>query len=241
MRPSRRSNERGVALIFAMLLTFLVAGLAVGVLLMMSNGNLISKFHAGEASMESVADAGLEAGRDMLNGNGNQLLGVSYRTLQDRVAVTDAAGAVIPGFTRSVYAGLTGNTTGQYGVFASVISVVQTTRGAVVVRRAELSQESFAKFARFDDRTVSSTVFANGIQVFGPLHTDQTLYVGNGATFWGPVTTASTINSPGGSTFKRGIPSGWRTFPCRRRPTSRRSRPTPRPATRMSPASRVCR
>lgn len=208
MRPSGRSNERGVALIFAMLLTFLVAGLAVGVLLMMSNGNLISKFHVSEAAMESVADAGLEVGRDLLNGNGNQLVGVSYRTLQDHVAVTDAAGAVIPGFTRSVYAGLTGNTTGQYGVFASVVSVVESQRGAQrgagVVRRAELSQESFAKFARFDDRTVSSTVFASGIQVFGPLHTNQTLYVGNGATFWGPVTTASTINSPSGSTFKQG-------------------------------------
>ncbi len=69
---------------------------------------------------------------------------------------------------------------------------------AVVVRRAELSQQSFAQFARFDDVTLSSVTFARGIQVFGPIHTNGVLYVGSAAPrpiFHGPATTASTINA----------------------------------------------
>ncbi len=116
---------------------------------------------------------------------------------------------VIPGYTRSVFAGRSGATSGQFGVYASVISRIDDNAGrAVVVRRGELTQESFAKFARFDDTTTSGVVFRNGIQVFGPIHTNGVLYVGsspgNEATFWGPATTAATINSPGNGVWKVG-------------------------------------
>jgi hypothetical protein len=205
----RRSDERGVALILTLFLSLVVAGMAVGVILMASNSNLIAKFHSTEAMMAAAADAGLEQGRDTLNGTpGIVPVGLGFVTLETNAVVRDANGVVIPGFTRSLYAGENGDTSGQHGVFASIISVISNTRGAVVVRRAQLAQESFAKFARFDDQTTSSIRFANGIQVFGPLHTNQTLYVGPNSgpmpTFWGPVTTASTISTTGAGVFQQG-------------------------------------
>lgn len=207
MARTTQSDQRGFALLMALLLALAVTAMAIGAILMSSNATLISRFHAKELEMQSAADMGLEVARDTVNG-GLALPVVGFDTLELNRTVRDATGAVIPGFTRSVYVGKTGSTTGQFGVYASVLSVISDTRGAVVVRRAELSQESFSKFARFDDQTTSSVVFANGIQVFGPLHTNGTLYVGPNSstmpTFWGPVTTASTINSVANGTFRQG-------------------------------------
>jgi hypothetical protein len=205
-RPNQ-SDQRGFALLMALLLALAVTAMAIGAILMSSNATMISRYHAKELEMQAAADMGLEMARDTLNG-GMALPDTGFDTLYLNAAVRDASGAVVPGFTRSVYVGKTGSTTGQFGVYASVLSVISDTRGAVVVRRAELAQESFAKFARFDDRTTSSVVFANGIQVFGPLHTNGTLYVGPNSgtapTFWGPVTTASTINSVANGNFRQG-------------------------------------
>ncbi|MFN0143577.1 MAG: hypothetical protein ACKVP6_09085 [Mycobacterium sp.] len=203
------NDERGIALVMTMLLAFAVAAMAVGAIMLSSNATLTSRFFAKEVEMEAAADMGLEQARDSLNGSGILLPQTGFDTLSLNAPVLDAAGSVIPGFTRSVYAGRTGTTTGQFGVFASVLSVIQDARGAVVIRRAELNQESFAKFARFDDQTTSSVRFANGIQVFGPLHTNGTLYVGpntsTAPTFWGPVTTAATISTTANGTFRQGF------------------------------------
>ena len=102
----RMRDERGVALILTVLLALMVAGMAVGIILMMGNANLIAKFQANEAMMEMAADAGLEKGRDTLNGTpGIVPVGLGFVTLENNVQVRDASGAVIPGFTRSLYAG----------------------------------------------------------------------------------------------------------------------------------------
>jgi hypothetical protein len=200
----------------SLLLALMVATLAVGAIMMTGNGTLLAKFHANEVMMQAAADAGLEQARDTLNGTPAIIPAAGFVTLELNKTVKDAAGRVIPGFTRSTYAGKSGNVTGQYGVFASVITVISNPRGAVVVRRGELAQESFAKFARFDNQTTSSVVFSGGIQVFGPLHTNGTLYVSNSGgapTFHGPVTTASTISTPAGGIFRMGYRQNTTTIP----------------------------
>ena len=208
MRTHRVRNEDGMAMFLTLLMLMIVASVATAAIMVSGNASLLGRYHAKEAEMRASADAGLELGRDTINGTPNILPASGFVILQSGQPVTDASGAVIPGYTRSIFAGKSGTTTGQYGVFASVISRIDDNAGrAVVVRRAELSQESFAQFARFDDTTVSSVVFANGIQVFGPIHTNGVLYVGNSgnpATFHGPATTASSINSPANGVFKQG-------------------------------------
>jgi hypothetical protein len=57
MLIARKSDERGVALILTLFLALVVAGMAVGVILMASNSNLIAKFHSTEAMMAAAASA----------------------------------------------------------------------------------------------------------------------------------------------------------------------------------------
>jgi hypothetical protein len=208
MRRRSAQDERGMALFLTLLMLMIVASVATAAIMASGNASLIGRYHAKEAEMRASADAGLELGRDTINGTPNILPANGFVILQSGQPVRDATGSVIPGYTRSIFAGRSGTTTGQYGVFASVISRIDDNAGrAVVVRRSELSQESFAQFARFDDTTVSTVLFANGIQVFGPIHTNGVLYVGasaNPATFHGPATTAGTINSVANGVFKQG-------------------------------------
>ena len=209
MRMQPTGNERGVALFLTLILMMVVTSLAMAAIMLSSNATLIGRFHAKEAEMRASADAGLEWARDTINGTPTLLPATDFVTLQAAQPVRDAGGAVIPGYTRSVFAGRSGATTGQFGVYASAISRIDDAAGrAVVVRRGELAQESFAQFARFDDTTTSSVVFANGIQVFGPIHTNGILYVGNTpsnrANFHGLATTAATISTVSNGNFRAG-------------------------------------
>jgi hypothetical protein len=208
MRTQPIRNQRGLALFMVLLLMVVVASLAIGAIMLAGNANLIGRYHAKEAEMRASADAGLEWARDTINGTAALVPVTGFTTLQNAAPVRDALGTTIPGYSRSIFVGRSGGTTGQFGVYASVISRIDDNAGrAVVVRRAELSQQSFAQFARFDDVTISSVTFARGIQVFGPIHTNGVLYVGNTAPraiFHGPATTASTINAVANGDWRRG-------------------------------------
>lgn len=218
MLTGKQSDERGVALILTLFLSIVVAGMAVGVILMASNSNLIAKFHSTEAMMAAAADAGLEKGRDTLNGTpGLVAVGSGFDTLELNAVVRDANGVVIPGFTRSIYAGENGDTTGQFGSFASVISVISNTRGAVVVRRVQLKQDSFSRFARFFN-TWSCCMWGNTEVVFGPVHSNQGMAVQTGApgaTFNGPggVTTVGAITNQASGNWNGGVQTGVAVIP----------------------------
>jgi len=202
-----RTDERGMALIMVMLLTVAVAALVAGAIFLTSSSTLISKGQEREEEMRNAADAGIELGRSALNGQAVSMPTTGYSTLFANQQVTDANGNVIPNVTRSVYYGPTSSTTGQYGVFGSVVSVITDPSGAVVVRRGELNQESFAKFGYFTDNEGSGICFAAGDNIYGPLHTndDMCIYSGSpNATFWKTVETAGSITGLSYGTFKQG-------------------------------------
>nr|MBA2627970.1 hypothetical protein [Gemmatimonadales bacterium] len=147
-------NERGVALIFTVILAFAVAALALGAIMIGSNATLVSRFHASEAGLQSAADGGLEIARDSLNRAPAILPDTGYLTLVNNQPVSDASGTVIPGYTRSVYVGRSGGrnggvgSAGQYGDnLASAVAVIRNVRGAVAARRLLLTQDSWSKFA----------------------------------------------------------------------------------------------
>ena len=112
---------------------------------------------------------------------------------------------MLEGLTGSIHAGPTGVTSGEYGVFASVVSVVTDAGGGRVVRRRELAQESFARYAYFTDVEPSNISFGGGDQIFGPVHTNDRLKIySSGATFHGPTTTSRTVSGAGYGTFVQG-------------------------------------
>lgn len=204
--PKLHRSERGIALVVVLLVVLAVAAIAAGAALLSSSTSLIDRYHSRLSVLESVADAGLEEVRSAVNANKTIYPDTGFRTIENGVAVYATGGAVIPNVKRWTYLGPIGVTSGQYGVFGSVVTVVQDAQGNKVVRRGEIFQESFAKYAYFTN-VEGSIVFAAGDQLFGPVHSNDVINIGSGspgATFWGPIATAKTISNRSNGIYKQG-------------------------------------
>ncbi|HSD33687.1 MAG TPA: hypothetical protein VLB49_17360 [Gemmatimonadales bacterium] len=211
MQPSRVfGNERGIALVVVLLVVLAVAAIVGGAALLGSGAALISRHDARQSVLETAADAGLEEARSRINGAravGDTTVypDSGFRALETAATVFDAAGTPIPNVTRWLYVGPSGVTTGQYGVFGSIVAVTQDAQGDRVIRRNDVFQESFSKYAYFT--TVEGNIyFGNGDQIFGPVHSDDDLHIApTGATFHGPVSTAQVIQGRAFGVYKQGF------------------------------------
>ena len=204
-RSASPHNPRGMALVLVMLITVGVTALAVAAIFLSSSASLISRGQEREEDMRNAADAGIELGRSALNGNPALFPDTGYLALQQNQPVTDASGNVIAGVTRSIYYGPTGSSTGQYGIFGSVLSVIQDRSGAVVVRRGELAQESFARFAYYTNSEGEGICFGSGDQIFGPVHTNDDMCIySSRARFRNVVEVSGTISGKTYGTFDMG-------------------------------------
>ncbi|HTH63115.1 MAG TPA: hypothetical protein VL563_00420 [Gemmatimonadales bacterium] len=214
MRGQRMiDNERGIALVVVLLVVVAVAAMIAGSALLSSSTSLIARHESRLGVLETAADAGLEEGRSLINGNKAQYPDSGFNTLEAGVTVYAADGSPIPNVRRWLYAGPSGVTTGQYGVFGSIVSLTQDVQGDRVVRRAEVSQESFSKYAYFT--TIENNIqFANGDQILGPVFSDDYLNIASsGATFFGPVATAKKVNGKSFGVYKQGVKEGVAVIP----------------------------
>jgi hypothetical protein len=198
-------DEHGIALVVVLLVVLAVSAIVAGAALLGSSTSLITKHQARQSVLETVADAGLEEGRSLINGTRTLYPGTGYRALEAGAVVYAADGSVIPDVKRSLYVGPSGVTTGQYGVFGSIVAIAEDPQGNRVVRRGEVFQESFAKYAYFTTLE-GNIVFANNDQIFGPVHSDDVIRIApSRATFFGPVSTAQTIDGRANGIFKQGF------------------------------------
>jgi len=206
MKPSTYlRDERGIALVVVLFMALIVGAISAGATLVSSNARLINRYTDAQSALQAAADAGLEETRSKINGNPALYPDSLYSTLENGAAVYDADGQIVPGLKRWIYVGPSGVTTGQYGVFGSVVSVVEDQAGNRVVRREEIVQESFAKYAYFTDVEPSYIAFGGGDQITGPVHTNDYLKIySSGATFLGPVETAKTVQGGQYGTFAQG-------------------------------------
>lgn len=206
-RMPEERNERGIALLTVLLVGFALSAIALASTMWILNAQLIQKSGERAAVLNDVAVAALEEGRSRLSSTPAVYPATSYVQLDTNAVVRDAAGVIMPGLRKNVYAGPDGVTSGQYGVFGTVIATVQDTFGNQVVRRLQVNQESFAKYAYFTT-IEGNIVFANNDQIWGPVHSNDQIEIhSSGATFNNTVTTgASTIQGEGYGTFNGGPP-----------------------------------
>ncbi len=208
--PRVIGDERGIALMVVLLVVVAVAAIVGGAALLGSGTALISKNDARQSVLQTAADAGLEEARSRINGariTGDTMLypSTGFRVLEAGVTVYAADGSAIPNVNRWLYVGPSGVTTGQYGVFGSIVAVTQDVQGDRIVRRADVAQESFSKYAYFTTQE-GPIQFANGDQILGPVHSDDDLHIApTGATFFGPVSTARTIVGKANGVYKQGF------------------------------------
>jgi len=209
--PRHARNQDGIALLFVLLLAAALAALALAAVSLSGNARLITLHEERQDEMEAAADAGLETVRARVNANRNLFPDSGYVTVENNVTVTDAAGNVIPGLRRYTYAGPIGVSTGQYGVFGAILSEVRYGNGDRLVRRADVVQESFAKFAYFTDVEPAEIAFGSGDVITGPVHSNDEIKIyASRATFRGPgnVTTARYIEGKSYGTFVEGYEEG---------------------------------
>lgn len=191
-------NERGIALITALLVGVVLSAIVLAVVMMTLNAVVVGKNTERSSVLDAVALSGLEEARSRLNGDRSLLPLSGYVTLENNAAVKDAGNLAIPKVTRSVYAGPVGMVTSQYGKQAAIIAVARDSFGNTAVRRLDVNQESFAKFAYFTNSerdTLGGTIwFGGGDQIRGPLFTNDTIKIApSGATFFDKVQTARTV------------------------------------------------
>ena len=201
-------NEHGIAMMVVLLVALAVGAISLGAGLMSMNTQAINTYSDRMGTLQTAADAGIELARARINANKSLYPDSSYSTLEAGVQVKDASGNAIPGVQRWTYVGPTGISTGQYGVFGSVVTVVKDKVGDQIVRRGEVYQESFAKFAYFTD-IEGNIVFANGDQIWGPVHSNDQIQIYNHtptpqAWFHNTVETAQTIKNKSYAQFDQG-------------------------------------
>jgi len=205
VRSPRFRNQRGIALATVILTTMVVLTLMVSAAIVSSNTSLLSNYRSRETTLTAAADAGLEEARSALNGSKTLMPDTGYKAIETNASVYDASGKVIPNVTRSTYVGPTGITSGQYGVYGSVVTVVKDAFGNQVVRRGEVLQASFAKYAYFSDNEGGNICFASGDQLYGPVHSNDVIQIcSSGAGFHSTVETAKTISGISYGTFYQG-------------------------------------
>jgi len=201
----RLRDERGVALVLVLFVALVVGSISAGAALMSSSASLVQRYSDRQSTLVSAADAGIEETRSRVNGDNDLYPADGYSTLESAAPVYNADGSLIPGVKRWLYAGPTGITSGQYGVFGSIVSVVEDNTGNKTIRRGEVAQESFAKYAYFTDVEPSNISFGGGDQIQGPVHTNDYLKIySSGATFLGEVSTAKTVEGEEYGTFAEG-------------------------------------
>lgn len=211
-RPLRaaRSERRGAALITTLIFSTAIAALAISAIYMGGHVTVIGKTFERERDYRYAAEAALAIGKSKVNADTNAMPDSGYVTFMNNAVLTGADGVPLPRAQVNLYAGPTGSSSGQFGTYASVVAEARDANGARFVRRLELTQESFAKFAYFSEKetTPGGTLiyFCCTDQLWGPVHSnDQIRIASSRATFNDIVTTSvGSINGVANGTFRRG-------------------------------------
>ena len=199
------TSEDGFVMVTTMLIVLVISSLVTAAVMVGSNHLLANRYYERQSILESFADAGLELARARINGDPTIYPDSGYAVLESGVPMKDGDGVVVPGVKRWLYVGPTGVTSGQYGFFGSVVSVLRDDGGGEAIRRSQINQESFAKFAYFTDIEPTNISFGGGDAIFGPVHSNSELKIySSGATFHGNVRTAKWVQGGQYGTFAQG-------------------------------------
>ncbi|MGV3707321.1 MAG: hypothetical protein ACO1Q7_00660 [Gemmatimonas sp.] len=210
------AKRRGFALLTVLLIAVVgsVIALASG---MMAMSNVLVQGSSDRAAMvDDAALSGLEIERSRLNARLDTVPLNGFATVENGVLLPNTGGV-----RRTTWISRLGNsdslvTTGEFGVQAEVVSRAIDPAGNVAIRRVEMYQESFARYASFTDmaRSTNGTAlyWALGAQAQGPVHSNDTIWVWNGnpkpqAIFHDKVTTARIVLNKTSAEFRKGQPA----------------------------------
>ena len=203
-----RGERRGFALLTIIMLTLAMAALAASAIYLSGNAQLLGTSADREREFKYGAEAAMAIGKSRLNTDPLVLPDTGYVTLMSGQQLVGADGATLPGLTVNLYTGPTGSASGQFGRFASVVAEARDGQGARFVRRLELTQESFARFAYWSNKETNNgntIYFANNDNLWGPVWSNDNISIAaSGAHFHNEVGTAKTISGKTYGVFDKG-------------------------------------
>ena len=206
--------RRGFALVAVLMIAMVGAVIALASAVMAASNVFVQSGSDRTSAVDDAAISALEIARSRLNARLDSVPLEGFATLENNVAV---AGTNI---RRSVWVSRIGNAdslgnVGEFGVQAELVAKAVDPLGNVAIRRSQLYQESFARYASFTDlgkmANGSTLYWALGMQAQGPVHSNDTIFVWTAnpqpqATFHDAVTTARVVQNKSYASFRKGPP-----------------------------------
>lgn len=208
MSRTTKRRRTGSALVLVLVMVGALGALAMSAIVLTGNATLVGQSYDKEADLRYAAEAGLSIGKARLNYDPAALPDTGFVKILDNYVVKAVDNKPVSGVAVTVYLGPSGSTTGQFGRFASLVADARDSRGTGFVRRLELTQESFAKFAYWSDKESSgggTIYFGGGDHLWGPVWSNDQISINSGgANFHDDVGTAKTVSGAAYGTFAKG-------------------------------------
>ncbi|MDQ3697621.1 MAG: hypothetical protein M3373_06305, partial [Gemmatimonadota bacterium] len=202
-------DRRGSALVLVLIMTVAIAALVTSAMFLTSGASIITRQYDREREFRYASEAALQMAKSRINNQSNLLPQEDFSQILTDGIIMGADGNPIPGVQVNLYVGPTGSASGQFGRFASIVSEARDASGARYVRRLELAQESFARFAYWSNKETnngSPIYFGGGDDLFGPVWSNDQINIhSTGARFRDDVGTAKTISGKPYGTFDKGF------------------------------------
>lgn len=207
-------TRRGIAMVAVLLIAVVATVMALASAMMAMSGKLVQAGSDRSAAVDDAALSALETERSRLNAKLDTVPLEGFAT----VASNQSVGG---GIKRSIWVSRLGNSdslksVGEFGVQAELVAQATDDFGNVAIRRSQLYQESFARYASFTDQARSTAnqvlYWALGAQAQGPVHSNDTINIWSGstpspqATFFDDVTSARIVTNKPKGLFKKGPP-----------------------------------
>ncbi|MBI2407682.1 MAG: hypothetical protein HYV19_05225 [Gemmatimonadetes bacterium] len=166
--------RRGSALILVLIMTLSLAALASSAIYLTGSSGMLSRYHDKERDLGFALESALELGKSRLQRDTALVLyDTGYKQLLVDQPVYTAAGALVTGLTVNVYGGYTGDTSGIYVPYITLLATVSDASGLRLARRLDLQSQSFSRYTLFANDFPSGASIGSGETFGGRVHANN--------------------------------------------------------------------
>lgn len=194
--------RRGSALVLVLIMMLSLAALAASAIFMTANSGMLSRFHDKERDLQYAVETALELGKSRLQLDTTlALYDTGYKQLLTNQAVYTSSGGTITGLSVNLYAAYTGDTSGTYVPYITLVATVSDAGGIRLARRLDLYAQSFARYAFFADNFPAAASIGAGENIPGRAHANNRFIAASSGSpspvFSDTVSAAGTISGSG--------------------------------------------
>ena len=169
-----RSARRGSALILVLIMTLSLAGLAASAIYMAGSSGMLSRYHDKERDLTFALETALELGKSRLQRDTTLVLyDTGYTQLLTNQALYTSDDTPLTGVTVDLYGGYTGDTSGVYVPYITLLATVSDPGGIRLARRMDLQAQSFSRYSLFANDFPAAASISAGENIPGRVHANN--------------------------------------------------------------------